>query len=121
MSFYMDMSSLLNTFKTKLTVYPIEKSKGNWVNGIWEENEVKPLKVEEPFIPNSRNSFLYSSVILIENEAGKISEYNATWISKGDYCINTTVEHNNKKYIVKYIKDLSDYSNVHIYYLEGQS
>lgn len=120
MAFYMDVSSLLKTFAVEVKVWP--KSSGGHYNdlGIWEEDgDGQPLTVYEPFLPSSRIG-LYSVMQQLK-EIGKIDQYNAVWISSGDYGTGTVCEHAGKRYAVTDIKDLSSYSNAHIYYMADEA
>ncbi|KRK40800.1 hypothetical protein [Loigolactobacillus bifermentans] len=120
MAFYLDLTSLLATFAVDVTVYPPEpKEPGKWVDGAWQEPvQAEPVHLKEPVVPNSRVG-LYSLNALIR-ETGVEIRYELVWISKGDYPIDTVVEHRGKRYLVRYVKDLKNYSNVSIYYLEAE-
>ncbi|MHC3376862.1 hypothetical protein [Ligilactobacillus equi] len=77
MSFYIDMTGVLNIFKTEVTFYQ-EKS-GYDDFGRWQAEEETKKTVYEPFVPNNRQG-LYSIVTALR-ETGKTSQYNAVWIS----------------------------------------
>ena len=117
MAFYLDMTSTLNMFKTKVTVYPDTKG-GSWVDGEWQENKAEPVTYYEPFIPNSLQTMY--SLINILRDTGHVEQYNAVWISAHDYPTQTLVEHNGKKYRITQEQDLKDYSNVSVYYLQSE-
>ena len=118
MSFYIDMTSVLDTFKTEIKVIS-NSSSGDSIDGQWVEDEEQSEQVLfEPFVPNDRDNF-YSLVSMLR-DTGHISQYNAIWISAHDYPIQTIVEHKNKRYRVVNIQDLTDYSNVTLYYLQSE-
>ena len=83
-----------------------------------EDEEQSEQVLFEPFVPNDRDNF-YSLVSMLR-DTGHISQYNAIWISAHDYPIQTIVEHKNKRYRVVNIQDLTDYSNVTLYYLQSE-
>jgi hypothetical protein len=117
-NFYLDVSSLLETFKvTDITVYP-KAEKDTYEHGHHVRKYLEPESREEPFIPNSLNT--YRSIVQLRLEQGNTKEYNAIWISSGTYAVDTLVKHKDKVYRVNEIKDLSDYSNATFYYLIGE-
>lgn len=120
MAFFMDLTSLLDAFAVKIRVYPAaDEDIGGWVKGQWQQApNGEPFTLEEPFVPNSRVG--WESVVAMLRDTGQANKFAAVWFSKGVYPIKTVVEHNDKRYTVEQIKDLTDYSNVTIYYLEAE-
>lgn len=119
MAFYMDVTALLETFGTDLTVYP-KSDAGKWVDGIWKPDASEDgIHVNEPFIPDTLVSS--RSVSLIIQDIGKVDNYDAIWLSSGVYPTDTVIDHHGKRYVVQTFNDLTDYSNVTIYYLKGES
>ncbi|WP_225363582.1 hypothetical protein [Ligilactobacillus agilis] len=117
MAFYLDMTSVLDTFKSEVTV--ISEAQGRWIDGQWvEDAEGERKTFYEPFVPNDRIG-VYSLVDILR-ETGHIEQYNAVWISAQAYPLGTIVEHKATKYKVANIQDLTDYSNVTLYYLQSE-
>ena len=107
MSFYIDMTTVLDMFKTEIKVVS-GSSEGEWIDGQWQESVPNDLVGQYSFMNVMR-------------DVGDFTQYNAIWLSKHyDYPINTIVEHKNKRYRVCNIQDLSDYSNVTMYYLQSE-
>ena len=54
-------------------------------------------------------------------ETGNVTEFNAIWLSSvPNFEIGTIVQHKDKNYKIVNIQDLSDYSNVTMYYLQSE-
>lgn len=120
MSFYIDATSLLDTFATTVVIYPqTSNDDGAWVDGQWVKKPAEPpLTVHEPLIPNSRVG-LYSVSTLLR-DSGKTAIYNAVWVSKQDYPLGTKVVNQNTTYTISDCEDLTNYSNVRLYYLRSE-
>lgn len=120
MAFYMDVTGLLDAFAVEIKVYPKpNEDVGGWVDAEWQEAPTpEPFKVYEPFIPNSRIGM--ESLVSLIRDTGQFERYAAVWISKGEYPLKTIIEHKGKRYSVEQIKDLTDYSNASLYYLESE-
>ena len=116
MAFYLDFTSILDTFKTEVIVY--KKISGYDDYGRWQRTENETEVFYEPFVPNDRQG-LYS-VVSVLRDVGKVPQYNAVWISSQKVELNTKVEHAGKFYRVADIQDLTTYSNVTLYYLESE-
>ncbi|AGR65258.1 hypothetical protein BFD03_05475 [Limosilactobacillus reuteri] len=118
MSFYIDMTTVLDMFKTEIKVVS-GSSEGEWIDGQWQEAQGQETTYYEPFVPNDLvGQYSFMNVM---RDVGDFTQYNAIWLSKhSDYPINTIVEHKNKRYRVCNIQDLSDYSNVTMYYLQSE-
>ncbi|AZZ67186.1 hypothetical protein [Lactobacillus johnsonii] len=119
MAFYLDMSSVLDTFKTEVKVVS-NSSNGEWVDGQWQETTSTQEQVfYEPFIPNDLVG-QYSLMNMLR-ETGNVTEFNAIWLSSvPNFEIGTIVQHKDKNYKIVNIQDLSDYSNVTMYYLQSE-
>ena len=119
MTFNIDMTTVLNTFATDIKVIS-NTSNGEWVDGEWkEDNSIKEQTFREPLVPN--NLVGQESMVNLLKDIGNVTQYNAIWFSKmPDFEIGTIVQHKNKNYKIVNIQDLSDYSNVTIYYLQSQ-
>ncbi len=119
MAFYLDMSSVLDTFKTEVKVVS-NSSNGEWVDGQWQEATSTQEQVfYEPFIPNDLVG-QYSLMNMLR-ETGNVTEFNAIWLSSvPNFEIGTIVQHKDKNYKIVNIQDLSDYSNVTMYYLQSE-
>lgn len=116
----MDMSALLDMFAVDIRVSPATNEDiGGWVDSEWKTApKPEPFVVHEPFLPNSRVGM--ENIVALIRDTGQAQKYAAVWLSKGEYPIKTIVEHKGKQYSVEQIKDLTDYSNVTIYYLESE-
>lgn len=119
MAFYIDMTPVLDTFATDIKVVS-NSSDGEWVDGEWQENNsTKELIFHEPFVPNDLVG--QYSLMNILRDVGNVTKYNAIWLSKTPNFENgTIVHHQNKNYKIVNIQDLSDYSNVTMYYLQSE-
>ena len=119
MAFYLDMSSVLDTFKTEVKVVS-NSSNGEWVDGQWQETTSTQEQVfYEPFIPNDLVG-QYSLMNMLR-ETGNVTEFSAIWLSSvPNFEIGTIVQHKDKNYKIVNIQDLSDYSNVTMYYLQSE-
>lgn len=119
MAFYIDMTSVLDTFATDIKVVN-NSSDGEWVDGEWQENNsTKEQIFHEPFVPNDLVG--QYSLMNILRDVGNVTKYNAIWLSKTPNFENgTIVQHQNKNYKIVNIQDLSDYSNVTMYYLQSE-
>lgn len=119
MAFYLDMSSVLDTFKTEVKVVS-NSSNGEWVDGQWQEaTSIQEQVFYEPFIPNDLVG-QYSLMNMLR-ETGNVTEFNAIWLSSvPNFEIGTIVQHKDKNYKIVNIQDLSDYSNVTMYYLQSE-
>ena len=119
MAFYLDMSSVLDTFKTEVKVVS-NSSNGEWVDGQWQEaTSIQEQVFYEPFIPNDLVG-QYSLMNMLR-ETGNVTEFNAIWLSSvPNFEIGTIVQHKDKDYKIVNIQDLSDYSNVTMYYLQSE-
>lgn len=118
MGFYVDMSSVLDSFKVDLTIYPVTEGQGDYVNGHWIPNDAAPFKVSEPFLPNSRVG-MYSKNI-VNRETGDNIEYEAIWYSKSAVPLKSIVDHKGTRFVVQYSTDYTDYSNINVYYLSAE-
>ena len=119
MAFYIDMTSVLNTFQTEVKVISTA-SKGEWVDGQWEEDtSTKEQVFHEPFVPNDLVG--QYSIMKLLRDVGNVDQYNAIWLSKTPtFETGTRVQHKGKNYQIVNIQDLSDYSNVTLYYLQSE-
>lgn len=119
MAFYINMTSVLNTFATDIKVIS-NSSDGKWVDGEWQENSsTKEQIFHEPFVPNDLVG--QYSLMNVLRDVGNVTKYNAIWLSKTPNFENgTIVQHKDKRYKVVSIQDLSDYSNVTMYYLQSE-
>ena len=119
MAFYIDMTSVLDTFATDIKVIS-NSSDGEWIDGEWQENSsTKEQIFHEPFVPNDLVG--QYSLMNILRDVGNVTKYNAIWLSKPPNFENgTIVQHQNKNYKIVNIQDLSDYSNVTMYYLQSE-
>lgn len=117
MAFYLDMSSVLDIFKTEVKV--VSPARGEWVDGQWvEEKGTGDQVFYEPFVPNDRVGVY--SLIDVLRETGHVEQYNAVWISAQKFPAGTIVEHKGTRYRISTIQDLTDYSNITLYYLESE-
>lgn len=116
---YLDMTSVLDTFAVDVTVYP-KASDGQWVDGQWVDGIAgDPVTYHEPVVPNGLVG-KYSIVSLLR-DTGKTEQYNAVWLSSHRVeTIGTVVEQGGKKYKIADVTDLTNYSNVLVYYLESE-
>lgn len=119
MAFYIDMTPVIDTFATDIKVIS-NASAGDWVDGEWKENtSVKEQVFHEPLVPNDLVG-QYSMMNMLK-DIGNVTQYNAIWLSKTPGFENgTIVQHKKKNYKIIDIQDLSDYSNVTMYYLQSQ-
>lgn len=114
MAFYLDMADLIHSFGVDLKVY---QKNGDWVNGRYIESIAEPATVSEVLVPLNRIGE-YSQMFQLR-DIGAIEQYQAMWLSLGDYSDGTIIEHGEDKMIVMGRDDYSDYSNVTIYYLNA--
>lgn len=115
---YLDMTSVLDAFAVDVTVYP-KASDGQWVDGQWVDGTAgDPVTCHEPVVPNGLVG-KYSIVSLLR-DTGKIEQYNAVWLSSHRVETGTVVEQGAKKYKVADVTDLTNYSNILVYYLESE-
>lgn len=115
---YLDMTSVLDTFAVDVTVYP-KASDGQWVDGQWVDGTAgDPVTYHEPVVPNGLVG-KYSIVSLLR-DTGKTEQYNAVWLSRHRVETGTVVEQGGKKYKIADVTDLTNYSNVVVYYLESE-
>ncbi|WP_155286045.1 hypothetical protein [Lacticaseibacillus zhaodongensis] len=119
MSFYIDATSMFETFATSLIVYPKNTQKdGHYEDGRWiDDPEPAPKTVDEPFIPMGRVSDY--SAMLMTRDTGDLQRYSAEWLSKGKYEMGTAVIVHGVRYIVRDKDDYTSYSNLTIYYLQA--
>lgn len=119
MAFYMDMTSVLDTFKTEVKVIS-ESTSCEWIDGLPKENTEHEEQVfYEPFVPNDLVG-QYSMMNMLR-DVGNVTQYNAIWISKtSGFKTGTIVRHKDKNYKIVNIQDLTDYSNVTMYYLQSE-
>lgn len=119
MAFYLDMTSVLDTFQTEEKVISTA-SQGQWIDGQWEEDSSTEEQVfHEPFVPNDLVG--QYSIMKMLRDIGNVDQYNAIWISKtSTFETGTRVQHKGKNYQIVNIQDLSDYSNVTLYYLQSE-
>lgn len=115
---YLDMTSVLDTFAVDVTVYP-KASDGQWVDGQWVDGTSgDPVTYHEPVVPNSLVG-KYSIVSLLR-DTGKTEQYNAVWLSSHRVETGTVAEQGGKKYKIADVTDLTNYSNILVYYLESE-
>ena len=126
MSFFLDMTSVMKMFQTEIKVISNvidgQAVEGKWVRGRWVEQTAESKEevqtFYEPFVPNTRQD-MYSLVDALR-DTGHVTKFNAVWISSQKFPMQTLVEHNSHRYRVVDIQDLTDYSNVTLYYLESE-
>lgn len=119
MAFYLDMSTLIDMFGTKLTILA-NSDDGEWIDGIWHQTDSKEIDLYEPFLTFNINSTLLSGQ-LMPAEIGEFDTDKAYWFSENDYDMGTRVKHNDELYRVTGKQNYSDYSNVLEYELKKES
>ncbi len=111
---YLDFKAVLDMFAVDLTVYP--KSDET----VWIDGEAKRVESEltEPFVPN--NLIGQYSIVSLLKDVGRIEQYNAIWLSTHEFPTQTIVKQKGKFYRVVNVQDLSNYSNVYMYYMQSE-
>lgn len=114
---YLDFKSVLDTFAVNLTVYP-RSAETVWVDGEAKRVGSEPIELSEPFVPNDLIG-QYSIVSLLR-DVGRTEQYNAIWLSTHEFSTQTIVKQKGKFYRVVNVQDLSNYSNVYMYYMQSE-
>ncbi|MHA3065648.1 hypothetical protein [Lacticaseibacillus saniviri] len=108
------MADLIHSFGVELQVY---RKTGDWVNGRFTETLSEPEVVSEVLVPLGRIGE-YSQMFQLR-DLGAVEQYQAMWLSLGDYPDGTIVEHGDDKMLVMGRDNYRDYSDVAIYYLNA--
>lgn len=83
-----------------------------------------PISVHEPLLPYNQGDMPASSAQttrMVITDSGTIETADMVWYSLKDVSIGARVLHHSKQYTVIAIEDYSDYSDVKVYYLKGQT
>lgn len=107
---------LLDTFSIPLEVYfPKDGKTGHRDDlGIWVEDPLESIQVNEPFIPASPNAMKNTT-------GGTIIEYDRQWFSTHDVPFKSKVKNlaSNETFEVVNAEPWNDYSDVFIYRLKA--
>ncbi|MDO4458088.1 MAG: hypothetical protein Q4B83_07210, partial [Ligilactobacillus murinus] len=60
------------------------------------------------------------SIVSLLKDVGRIEQYNAIWLSSHEFPTQTIVKQKDKFYRVVNVQDLSNYSNVYMYYMQSE-
>lgn len=115
---YLDFKAVLDMFAVDLTVYP-KSDETVWIDGEAKRVESEPIKLTEPFVPN--NLIGQYSIVSLLRDVGRIEQYNAIWLSSHEFPTQTIVKQKGKFYRVVNMQDLSNYSNVYVYYMQSEA
>ena len=114
---YLDFKAVLDMFAVDLTVYP-KSDETVWIDGDAKRVESEPVELTEPFVPN--NLIGQYSIVSLLKDVGRIEQYNAIWLSTHEFPTQTIVKQKGKFYRVVNVQDLSNYSNVYMYYMQSE-
>jgi len=114
---YLDFKAVLDMFAVDLTVYP-KSDETVWIDGEAKRVESEPVELTEPFVPN--NLIGQYSIVSLLKDVGRIEQYNAIWLSTHEFPTQTIVKQKGKFYRVVNVQDLSNYSNVYMYYMQSE-
>ena len=107
---YLDFKAVLDMFAVDLTVYP-KSDETVWIDGEAKRVESEPVELTEPFVPN--NLIGQYSIVSLLKDVGRIEQYN-------EFPTQTIVKQKDKFYRVVNVQDLSNYSNVYMYYMQSE-
>ena len=114
---YLDFKAVLDMFAVDLTVYP-KSDETVWIDGEAKRVESEPVELTEPFVPN--NLIGQYSIVSLLKDVGRIEQYNAILPSTHEFPTQTIVKQKGKFYRVVNVQDLSNYSNVYMYYMQSE-
>lgn len=115
---YINVAGMLSSYGTDITVY--KPAQAERVGGFdFGPSFGDPEKRHEPVLPaNTAKSILASFVT-----GGQVEDYDLVWLSTGQYPLGTKVEAKTQGKTCKVvgIANYTDYSNLYVYELKGDS